>query len=186
MRHACVGSDPPARASNGARSPETFPIRSSSRAGPQITPTTWLRPSARLSASRAVVPQCPRRSRPRTPASDTGMSLREARRGCHHSPSPVPSIRLPKAERGRVVSATAKSPEQPPARDCDLRRNGPCVFAVSRGCFIHAPIATPGAVTGVDDRINTHLPASRRQPRSPAIGWTSLVLWIAQKRSRRP
>jgi hypothetical protein len=72
------------------------------------------------------------------------------------------------------------------ARTAATGVTGPCVFAVSRGCFIAAPIATPGAVTGVDDRINTHFPASRRQPRRPAIGWTPLVLWIAQKRSRRP
>jgi hypothetical protein len=58
------------------------------------------------------------------------------------------------------------------------------MLAVSRGCFIAAPVATPGAVTGVGDRINTHVRRSRRQPRRPAIGWTSLVLWIAQQPSR--
>ena len=62
---------------------------------------------------------------------------------------------------------------------------GPCVLAVSRGCFIAAPIATSGAVTGVGDRINTHVPSSRRQPRWPAIGWTPLVLWNTQKRLER-
>ena len=34
---------------------------------------------------------------------------------------------------------------------------GPCVLAVSRGCFIAAPIATSGAVTRVGDRINTYV-----------------------------
>ena len=63
---------------------------------------------------------------------------------------------------------------------------GPCVLAVSRGCFIAAPIATSGAVTGVGDRINTHVPSSRRQPRWPAIGWTPLVLWNTQKRLSGP
>jgi hypothetical protein len=63
---------------------------------------------------------------------------------------------------------------------------GPCVLAVSCGCFIAAPIATPGVPTGVGHRINTDVRRSRRQPRRPAIGWTPLVLWIAQKRSGRP
>ena len=63
---------------------------------------------------------------------------------------------------------------------------GPCVLAVSRGCFIAAPIATSGAVTGVGDRIDTHVPSSRRQPRWPAIGWTPLVLWNTQKRLSGP
>ena len=57
---------------------------------------------------------------------------------------------------------------------------GPCVLAVSRGCFHAAPIATPGAATGVGDRINTHVRRSRRQARRSASAWTSLLLWIAQ------
>ena len=40
--------------------------------------------------------------------------------------------------------------------------------------------------TGVGHRINTHVRRSWRQPRRPAIAWTSLALWIAQERSRRP
>jgi hypothetical protein len=36
------------------------------------------------------------------------------------------------------------------------------------------------------NRIKAHDRRSRRQPRWPAIGWTSLVLWNAQNRSRRP
>ena len=53
---------------------------------------------------------------------------------------------------------------------------------VSRGCFYAAPIATRRAATGVDDRINTHVRRSRREPRRPTIGWRSLVLWIAHER----
>jgi hypothetical protein len=59
---------------------------------------------------------------------------------------------------------------------------GPCVHAVSRGCFHAAPIARPGAATGVGDRINTHVRRSRRQARRSA----SALLWMAQGHSRRP
>ena len=84
---------------------------------------------------------------------------------------PLPATTLsPLARSGHGAGATA------------VGVTGPCVLAVPRGCFIAAPIATPGAVTGVGDRINTHVPSSRRQPRWPAIGWTPLVLWNTQKR----
>ena len=80
----------------------------------------------------------------------------------------------------------AERPHAATTSRCCNRRNGAVVLAVSGGCFIAAPIATSGAVTGVGDRINTHAPSSRRQPRWPAIGWTPLVLWNTQKRLSGP
>ena len=90
---------------------------------------------------------------------------------------------------GKAVSVSSKhknSSLDGTARIAASGVTGPCVLAVSRGCFIAAPIATSGAVTGVGDRINTHVPSSRRQPRWPAIGWTPLVLWNTQKRLSGP
>ncbi len=63
----------------------------------------------------------------------------------------------------------------------------PCVFALARGWFIVAPITTPRAVTGVGDRNqysrsseSAATTAGRRSAGRP------LVLWNAQRRSRRP
>jgi hypothetical protein len=58
---------------------------------------------------------------------------------------------------------------------------GPCVLAVSRGCFHAAPIATAHAATGVGDRINTHVRRSRRDHAGRSIGGTSLGLWILRR-----
>jgi len=53
------------------------------------------------------------------------MCLGKARRGSHHSPSSLPSIRLPGAERGRVASAAALSPTEQSRADCPSNAERP-------------------------------------------------------------
>ena len=104
---------------------------------------------------------------------------RQRRRGRRASGGCLLAPTSSRARRGSRVVALAVSPPAPPSkRPCPTARRrgcpwsgavttspwllegvtGACVLAAARGCFIAAPIATPGAVTSVGDRTqNAHV-----------------------------
>jgi hypothetical protein len=63
---------------------------------------------------------------------------------------------------------------------------GPCALAVARGRFSVAPIAGLGAVTGVGDRINTHVRRSRRNHGGRRSAGRRWCCGLRKERSRRP
>ena len=93
---------------------------------------------------------------------------------------------LPLRRHFGTLDLTAPLHEEGQRRRRDpYRRNG-AVRARCLAWLLHRRTDSHIGGTGVGDRINTHVPSSRRQPRWPAIGWTPLVLWNTQKRLSGP
>jgi len=88
---------------------------------------------------------------------------------------------------GSLGETAAVCAEQPRDRRGPYRRNG-AECARCRAWLVHRRTDSHAQQgdEGVGALFNSHVPTSRRQPRWLAIGWTSLVLWNAAMRSRRP